>query len=676
MKLLCPKCSSECDLTDSAQGSTICPSCGIVLFASASSRSRNGTTHIGRASQLQDASVAIALASDIAPQVRDRVSRDKSAAPQTGSWLLPESDQAPELALVPQFLGRFEVVDFLGSGAFSRVYLARDAQLDRLVALKVPRAERFDTKEAIASFVQEARVIAGLDHPGIVSIYDVGHDNGVQYIVMQYINGQTLQQRIAAGRLSSTEAAEIACRVAEAIHVAHKRQVFHRDIKPSNVLMDEDGRPHVVDFGLAVQERQQHRYTGEVAGTLAYMAPEQIRGEAQWLDGRSDVWSIGAMLYTLLTGRPPFIGVGPKISDEILNREPRPPRQIDERIPRELERICLKCLAKPVRDRYPTAFDLAEDLKNWLHKEASDKTPKQWTSTLEETVLAPAPLVRPKSAVVWIKWIALGFAGAAALGLAIFNAIRPKTKSDSPQPIAAALASVPTKPGEPRLDLTLKPNPFELDTYAVAGRWYSLLETKPQAYYMAPWDTARWSHDPQRQELLVNVPADIYLDLGQTESKSFTLEATIASTSWKGSVGFFWGRKEVGTELEEDGQLPQCHRLFLYCFKDQDGRSVNRLQRDRVAFKQFPGIKGFSPYNTMVMATVEVPLPDHRQQRLQLKVNGGVITVQWNSQEITGLNAVAMRTALPPLSAQGPFGIFASDGSFQISDVRIRLDER
>jgi serine/threonine protein kinase len=629
-------------------------------------------------SQLQDASVAIALASDIAPQFRDRVSRDKSAAPQTGNWLPPESDQAPEIALVPQFLGRFEVVDYLGTGAFSRVYLARDSQLDRLVALKIPRAERFDTKEAIASFVQEARVVAGLDHPGIVSIYDVGHDNGVQYIVMQYINGQTLQQRIAAGRLPSTEAAEIVCQVAEAIHVAHKRQVFHRDIKPSNVLMDEAGRPHVVDFGLAVQERQQHRYTGEVAGTLAYMAPEQIRGEAQWLDGRSDVWSIGAMLYTMLTGRPPFIGVGPKVSDEILNREPRPPRQIDEHIPKELERICLKCLAKPVRDRYPSAFDLAEDLQNWLHTEASDKTPRQWTSTLEETVLAPATLVRPKSSTGWIKWTALGLAGAAALGLAIFNAFnanRPKAKSDSPPPIAAALASIPTKPGEPSAtDLPLKLTPFELDAYAVPGRWYPLLEIPPQVFVLTPRETSRWSHDVKRQELWIDVASHLYLDLGETESTKFTLEATISSTNWHGDVGFFWGCKEGPTELEEEGDQLQCHVVRVLSDTDQ-GRPAVRLQRDRAIFiRNANGDIG--SINTNRVSAEVIPIPTNRPHRLELHIEGDHLRVDWKDQRMEGMNEVAVRPNLPNLSPSGRFGVFVGHGTFQVSDVRIRIDDK
>ena len=381
MKLLCPKCSSECDVSGQGQSTLACPSCGLALFVSTSIRGRLSSTRMGQVSQELEA--------------LDRDGNRLAPLPQTVNFVGEVSRQTPEMALVPQFLGRYEIVEFLGAGSFSRVYLAKDSQLGRLVALKVPKAERFDSPEDLSTFLREARTIAGLDHPGIVSVYDVASDvTGAQFIVMQYISGVTLQDRMTSGPTTYWEATDIVCRVAEAIHTAHKRQVFHRDLKPANILLDTEGRPHVADFGLAVLEHQQQQHAGEIAGTLIYMAPEQIRGEAQWLDGRSDIWSIGAIFYSLLTGRHPFIGQGKKVSDEILHREPRPPRQIDERIPKELERICLKCLSKPVRDRYFSAFDLADDLKNWMQTAAPALAPSSASTRSSETALTAADSVR------------------------------------------------------------------------------------------------------------------------------------------------------------------------------------------------------------------------------------------------------------------------------------------
>ncbi len=160
--------------------------------------------------------------------------------------------------------------------------------------------------------------------------------------------------------------------VAEAAHHAHRAGLVHRDLKPSNILIDEGGKPHITDFGLAVREELQDLRTGEIAGTPHYMAPEQVRGETHRLDGRTDVWALGVILYLSLLGRQPFSGRDPsEIFDEILHRDPKPPRQLNDRVPRELERICLKCLSKRMADRYETAGDLADDLKAWLVAEAS-----------------------------------------------------------------------------------------------------------------------------------------------------------------------------------------------------------------------------------------------------------------------------------------------------------------
>ena len=199
-------------------------------------------------------------------------------------------------------------------------------------------------------------------------IYDAGRrDDGACYVVMELVDGESLKSLIKSQRLAPTRTAELLADVADAVHDAHQRGLVHRDLKPDNILIDGRGKPHVADFGLAVHETEQRWRAGEISGTPSYMAPEQVAGQVHQLDGRADIWSLGVVLYELLTCRRPFLGVGvSELFDEIVHRDPKPPRQIHDQIPAELERITLKCLSKPVTERYATAADLAADLRSVL----------------------------------------------------------------------------------------------------------------------------------------------------------------------------------------------------------------------------------------------------------------------------------------------------------------------
>lgn len=269
----------------------------------------------------------------------------------------------------PATIGRYRICRVLGWGAFGVVYLADDPDLARAVAIKVPRPERFTSEADASRFMEEARSAAGLKHPGIVTVYDVGRDGDRCYIVMEYVRGRTLEELIQTERLSPTAAAGFVARVADALHYADKKGFVHRDLKPSNILVDDRGHPHVTDFGLAVSEETQLLRAGQIAGTPAYMSPEQARGETQYIDGRTDIWGLGVVLYQLLTGRQPFeTGSAQEYFDQVERREPKPPRQIDDTIPGELESITLKCLAKRTTERYSTAADLAAELRRFQPK--------------------------------------------------------------------------------------------------------------------------------------------------------------------------------------------------------------------------------------------------------------------------------------------------------------------
>lgn len=279
-----------------------------------------------------------------------------------------------QASALPESIGRYRVVRVLGQGGFATVYLARDTDLDRDVALKVPRLEKFDSEEMLNFFVDEARKSAQLEHPGIVRIHDVQREQDLVYIVQQYVNGGDLAERAKTKRLSHRRIAELMIEVAEAVGYAHQRRYTHLDLKPANILLDQTGNPHVADFGLALHESMQPDMQGQVMGTYAYMSPEQTRGETHRLDGRSDIWSVGVILYELLTGSRPFAGkTAQQLVGEIRHREPRPPRQVAPAVPKELSRITLACLSKLATDRYASTTDLVDDLRHWLEGEGAAK---------------------------------------------------------------------------------------------------------------------------------------------------------------------------------------------------------------------------------------------------------------------------------------------------------------
>ena len=256
---------------------------------------------------------------------------------------------------------RYQIRDKLGEGAFGSVYLAYDQELARLVAMKVPRKNH---RMNVEQFLAEAKATARLSHPSIVAIHDFGRfPDGRPFLVTQYIEGQTLSEAMSTVAGSYSTIVDVVRQVAEGLQHAHRHGLVHRDLKPSNILVDKTGKPFLADFGLALHETDQAAHRGDTSGTPSYRSPEQVRGEADWIDGRSDIWATGVILYQLLVGRRPFRGKTIRqLDEEILRRDPKPPRQIDEAVPEWLEGVCLKCLSKSPEARYATADSLSKAL--------------------------------------------------------------------------------------------------------------------------------------------------------------------------------------------------------------------------------------------------------------------------------------------------------------------------
>src|SRR5215469_15349199 len=285
---------------------------------------------------------------------------------------LPRVKQKSDRAKTFANFGDYELLEEIGRGGQGVVYRARQKSLNRTVALKVIGLGHWATDAHLKRFRREAEAAASLDHSGIVPIYEVGERDGSCYFSMKFIECGQLDQVVKNTPMPIRHAADLIVKVARTVHYAHEHGILHRDIKPGNILLDAKGEPHLTDFGLArlVESESSVTQTLDVLGTPSYMAPEQAVGNNAAVSSATDVYGLGAVLYQLLTGQPPFAGGTTYETIKLLeNTEPRPLRLLNPKIDRDLSTICLKCLEKDPKRRYSSALALAEDLERWLKHE-------------------------------------------------------------------------------------------------------------------------------------------------------------------------------------------------------------------------------------------------------------------------------------------------------------------
>ena len=310
--------------------------------------------------------------------------------------------------------GDYEVQEEIGRGGQGVVYRARQKSLNRTVALKVIGLGHWATKSHLKRFRREAEAAASLEHPCIVPIYEVGERDGSCYFSMKFVEGGQLDQVVGREPMSPRSAVELIAKVARTVHYAHEHGILHRDIKPGNILLDKKGEPHLTDFGLArlVETESTVTHTLEVLGTPSYMAPEQAVGNNAAVSRVTDVYGLGAVLYQLLTGHPPFAGgTTYETIKLLLDTDPRQPRLWNPKIDRDLSTICLKCLEKDPKRRYSSALALAEDLERWLkhepiraHRTGVFSRGRKWVRRNPATALSTLLFIALAAAIAWILW--------------------------------------------------------------------------------------------------------------------------------------------------------------------------------------------------------------------------------------------------------------------------------
>jgi WD40 repeat protein len=326
-----------------------------------------------------DAADRTALLAELIPlDIEYRRRAGESPRPDEYTAQFPDLDPAWLARLFPPGpgAGRFSLLERVGLGACGAVWRALDTQLGRVVALKVPHPGLVSSPEALERFHREARAAAQLRHPGIVTVHEVADHDGLPALVADFIEGQSLRDVLSRRHLTANEAALLTARVAEAVDYAHRMGAVHRDLKPANIMVRADeaggpGEPLVVDFGLAINDTAEITLTleGQIVGTPAYMSPEQAGGNSHRVDRRTDVYSLGVILYEMLCGQLPFRGAKALLLEQILHEEPKSPRAVNRKVPRDLDTVCFKAMAREPQHRYATAGDLADDLRRFLRGE-------------------------------------------------------------------------------------------------------------------------------------------------------------------------------------------------------------------------------------------------------------------------------------------------------------------
>lgn len=643
MQLTCPECHVDCTIDELSVETASCPGCGILLY---SKSGRSG-----------------ALAAQLAAKTGQEIELSQPEIEQTKPWQRAIDEALPVLDEFPAQLGRYQLRQKLGMGSFAEVFLAFDTELGREVALKIPRRNRFTTAQQLSRFLDEARTSAILEHPGIVRVYDIGWlSDEVCFISMEHCAGGTLSDRLKLGSFAADQAVELMISLAEAIHFAHLNGFVHRDLKPSNIMFGRDGKPRIVDFGLAISDETQLKLVGEVAGTLPYMSPEQVSGNTHHLDGRTDIWSLGVIFYQLLVGRRPYSGSRELIIDQIRNREVKPLRQIKDDVPAELESLCLRCLEKSPAARYSTAKDLAQDLLAFREQQSE--------SALKSPSLpyaAPSAKSR-KSQAGRLKKVAALFAFFFVGSVATFAVLATKPGKES-----GLISSVLRK------DVGLSPEiQWNLDTQPMYRE--IPLFNRPPKTLVWPSNSASSTLDFSAHEARLSVTSTqtTLVELGETNAAEIRLDFNLFKPARNGFSGFFWGYQQEPPVPNPGGPKTfTCYGAVFKCFRGPNRRPSYGVA---VHYYKFQEMKNGELAESECQYIVQVPVdaPQYSGDRLEVHLaKNGIVGVRWNGNPLSEIQRRfapnGQAAPVPPFRISGKFGVLNTLGTSLIRNAHFTL---
>lgn len=523
---------------------------------------------------------------------------------------------------LPERIGRFFVLRRLGGGGFGEVFLATDSDTGSHVAIKIPRDGHLVTEELIQGFLSEARLVAQLQHPLIVRVRDfLRLDTYGCCVVMQYIDGGSLHDLLKRVPVSYEDTAKLIADVAETLHDAHRRKIYHRDIKPANILLDGEGRPHLTDFGLALLDDDRWLHRDELAGTCAYMSPEQVLRQVQFIDSRTDIWSLGVILYELLTRERPFRGpTHEQLFQEILQKRPNP-RVVEARIPMALERICTKCLERDLNCRYTTALDLAFELRAWLtsqgRQDASETATScpipadRWSLQLEQAASVASDVgVTSPNIRDWHRYLALVIVMVGLAGVMLAASLLRTSHSPVPSAARDTLDQTPVVPPPGTDFISL------LDREPVMVSWLSGDGREPPRF------------DDREQRYVVRSERTRWIArVRETASRSMELRAVISVDNWLGFAGLVWALREEPSDTSE-----RCYRCLAVEYYRISAAEPARLNVVEMVLSE-QSRNDMRITHTRDIAVREIVPPESSEASLELSIEPHRLSVRFDRCE-------------------------------------------